>query len=570
MPGVMHRFSSRMVRRDRIVPIALAVLAFTAALIAAALVIAAVLVPRAAERTARTALRDYASYFGATVIGNVQWDILRALHDRLYVPSRQALFTSGGGNPSPEEWVDGSSKADSCHCVPRTDEILVFQYDDSTRTLFTSPTAPPRLARWLADTLRALPRLYADPSFLTGTPLTAAVMFPGGRAPGLGVAARIVNAPGGRRHIYGYVADIRPLLKLALPGMMRRAPLFPGAMAGRTPNDSLVALVVWAGQADTIVASTTNLSPFVRQLSPFSYPGILGGVTVSVLATPNVMRLLQPGAGNAMIVPGLGAALVLVLVLAIALVWTMRRDAELARTRSNFLASVSHELRTPAAEIVLYGDMLRLGLADSPAARSSALDIIVREGERLAHLVENALHVARGGREHIVVCCVPCELAALIEETVERFLPLASEMDVVAELDLEPDVIALVDRNAITQIVVNILDNAVKHGPPSQTIHITLLTRGSEAWIQVDDEGSGVPATERERIWEPYVRLDAATGARVSGSGIGLSVVRDLADAQGGRTWVDETPAGGARFVVALPLWVEQASVPDMAARMDR
>ncbi|MEO8945602.1 MAG: hypothetical protein ABI338_03815, partial [Gemmatimonadaceae bacterium] len=352
----MHRSNSRRVLHGRTVPIALAVLASTAAVIAAALVTAAVLVPRAAERSARTALRDYASYFGATVIGNVQWDIVRALHDRLYVPSRQSLFTVAGGSPSPEAWVQGSRKADSCHCVSRTDEILVFQYDDSTRTLFTNPAAPPRLARWLTDTLRALPRLYEDPSFLTGTPLAAAVMFPGARAPGVGVAARIVNSPGGRRQIYGYVADIRPMLKLGLPSMMERAPLFPGAIAGRIPNDSLVALVVRTGQSDTVVASTTDLSPFVRQLPPFSYPGILGGVTVSVLATPNVMRLLQPGSGNAMIVPGLGAGLVLVLVLAIVLVWTMRRDAELARARTNFLASVSHELRTPAAQIVLYGD----------------------------------------------------------------------------------------------------------------------------------------------------------------------------------------------------------------------
>lgn len=563
----MHRFSSRIVRRERAIPVALGVLAFTAAVIAAALVIAAVIVPRAAERTARTALRDYASYFGATVIGNVQWDILRALHDRLYVPSRQALFTGDGRNPSAEAWADASSKTDSCHCVTRANEVLVFQYDDSTRTLFTTSTAPPRLARWLTDTLRALPRLYADPSFLTGTPLTAAVMFPGPRAPGMGVAVRIVNSPGGRRHIYGYVADIRPLLKLGLLGMMARTPLFSGAIAGTTPNDSLVALVVWTGRSDTVVTSSANLSAFVRQLPPFSYPGILGGVTVSVLATPTVMRLLQPSAGNAMIVPGLGAGLVLVLMLAIVLVWTMRRDAEVARAQSNFLATVSHELRTPAAQIVLYGDMLRLGLADSPTERSSALDIIVREGERLAHLVENALHVARGGSERFIVRCEPYELATLIEQTVERFFPLATEMDVVAELDLEPDVIALVDRNAITQIVVNVLDNAAKHGPSSQTIHVTLQTHGSEAWIQVDDEGSGVPAAERERIWQPYVRLAAATGARVSGSGIGLSVVRDLAEAHGGRTWIDETPCGGARFIVALPLWVKPADTADASVR---
>lgn len=538
----------------RTTSVVLTVLAIAATLLAIALVAATWLVPQSRDRAARAALRDYAEYFGATVVGNVQWDLQRALHDRLFVPSRQKLFARADGPPSLGAWEAASRIADSCRCVPPTNEVADFVYDDSSTVLETSVAMPHSLASWLTDTLRALPRQFTVPIFLAGTPLTVAIAYPGSRGPGLAVAARIVNGVHGRRRIYGYIADVRPLIRIALPGMMGVAPLFPGAMAGHTPNDSLVALVVRSGRTDTLVTSTGDPGHFPERLGPFYYRDLFGGVTVSFIARSDVMHLLQPGTEGAMIIPSLGAALVVVLLLTVMFAWLMRRDAALTLARSNFLASVSHELRTPVAQLVLYGDMLRLGQADTHEERRNALDMVVQEAERLANLVENVLHMAHGDDERIVLRTIPCELAALIEETVDRFLPLAAETDMSIELDLDSDVIALIDRDAMTQVILNLLDNAAKYGSAVQTIHVSLRAVGTDARIAVDDDGPGVDVRERERIWKPFVRLPGASERGIPGSGIGLSVVRDLVTAHGGHVSVERSPAGGARFIVSLPL----------------
>jgi len=118
---------------------------------------------------------------------------------------------------------------------------------------------------------------------------------------------------------------------------------------------------------------------------------------------------------------------------------------------------------------------------------------------------------------------------------------------------LENDVVCVVDPAALRQILLNLLDNAVKYGPLGQTVTITLRRVGDRVRIMVDDEGPGIPSDERDRVWEPYRRLESAVTAAVAGSGIGLSVVAQLVAMHGGRAWVDSAPGKGARFVVELP-----------------
>ena len=177
-------YTTDTIARGRTASAILTALAFVAALLAIALVLATWLIPQSRDRAARAALRDYAEYFGATVVGNVQWDLVRALHDRLFVPSRSALFHRGDSLPSLAAWDAASRLADSCGCVPPTNEVAEFLYDDSSAALTANAAIPGLLAAWLADTLRTLPRRYTAPDFLIGTPLTAAIAFPGeiGRA----------------------------------------------------------------------------------------------------------------------------------------------------------------------------------------------------------------------------------------------------------------------------------------------------------------------------------------------------------------------------------------------------
>jgi signal transduction histidine kinase len=113
---------------------------------------------------------------------------------------------------------------------------------------------------------------------------------------------------------------------------------------------------------------------------------------------------------------------------------------------------------------------------------------------------------------------------------------------------------ALIDRDAFRQILLNLLDNAVKYGPPGQVVTVRVWREDARVRLAVEDQGVGVPIADRERIWAPFVRASAVSGGHTpqTGTGIGLAVVRDLVARHGGRAWVESTDRGGARFVVEL------------------
>jgi signal transduction histidine kinase len=226
----------------------------------------------------------------------------------------------------------------------------------------------------------------------------------------------------------------------------------------------------------------------------------------------------------------------------------LRREQELVRLRTDFTSSVSHELRTPLTQILLFAETLELGRAGSEGERRQALGIIVQEARRLAHLVENVLQLSRAERRMVRVRTEEQRLAPLLHETVERFTP-GSGVRLVTVLD--EALVAPVDADALRQIVINLLDNAMKYGGSAGPIVLRATLSGDRARVEVDDTGPGIPAADRARVWQPFVRLERTPS--VAGSGIGLSVVRELAGAHGGTCWVEESPAGGARLVVELP-----------------
>ena len=252
---------------------------------------------------------------------------------------------------------------------------------------------------------------------------------------------------------------------------------------------------------------------------------------------------------------GLAAAL------SIVAVTQLRREGELARIRSDFVSSVSHELRTPLAQIRLYVETMRLGRFATDAQRTRAVEHIDRETRRLSHLVENVLRFARGtrgraepGRRD------PVDVARETSEIVAEFEPLAAarSAQVVVEF-AEPTPTGEVQMRPGTfrQVLLNLLDNAVKYGPVGQTVRVRCEGGGRRAGgvdtvrVAVIDEGPGVPRSEREGIWRPFQRGSAAQDG-AGGSGIGLTVVKEIVDEHEGRVWVEVAEGGGAAFVVEL------------------
>ncbi|HEX6051907.1 MAG TPA: sensor histidine kinase, partial [Gemmatimonadaceae bacterium] len=132
--------------------------------------------------------------------------------------------------------------------------------------------------------------------------------------------------------------------------------------------------------------------------------------------------------------------------------------------------------------------------------------------------------------------------------------PLAASRRASLRMDLAPNVVVPLQREAFRQVLLNLLDNAVKYGPQGQTITLGLSIAGSSARVTVSDQGPGVPASERNAIWTPFFRGNAAAAQGAGGSGIGLAIVRDVVATMGGRIALAEPAAGqGAVFVVELP-----------------
>jgi signal transduction histidine kinase len=233
----------------------------------------------------------------------------------------------------------------------------------------------------------------------------------------------------------------------------------------------------------------------------------------------------------------------------------LRRQQEFARLRTEFVSGVSHELRTPLAQIRWFAELLHMGKLRTEEERVRSASIIDQEARRLTYLVENVLNFSRSEKGTNRVAPVPADLDHEISDALELFAPLARARKMTVAESLDASAVVLLDRDALRQILLNLLDNAVKYGPNGQTITVGSEIAGDRARLWVEDQGPGIPHEERQRVWEPYVRLNRDAEASTGGSGIGLSVVRELVALHGGRTRVETAPGGrGARVVVELPL----------------
>jgi signal transduction histidine kinase len=236
----------------------------------------------------------------------------------------------------------------------------------------------------------------------------------------------------------------------------------------------------------------------------------------------------------------------------------LHRQQELARLRTEFVSGVSHELRTPLAQIRWFAELLHLGKLRSDDERARSAGIIDQEARRLTYLVENVLNFSRAEKGTNRITPSTLDLDAEMRDGVEMFTPLARSRRMSVRLGPATGLTVAADRDALRQILLNLLDNAAKYGPAGQTISVGAApapaTNGDRVRFWVEDQGPGIPAADRGRVWEPYVRLNRDAESATGGSGIGLSVVRELVVLHGGGAWIEAGGAGGgARVVVELP-----------------
>ena len=367
------------------------------------------------------------------------------------------------------------------------------------------------------------------------------------------IGYRVRRNAGSPVTVDGFDADAEGVARI-FGGVLATTPLLPPSLAAPGQYRSQLAVQVTDGEGHELYRSSAERGLDSAIVSDEVLPARLGGLRIRMALRAETAHTLVIGGLPRSRLPMLLGILLLTTALVIVAAVQLRREYELARLRSDFISGVSHELRTPLAQIRMFAETLLLGRVRSADEGRRSLEIIEREARRLTQLVENVLCFSKTERQAPQVTREWTDVRVLLSEIRESFAPLARARGVTIRMQLDEALHAPVDRMALRQILLNLLDNAVKYGPAGQTIAIGAARDGDHNLrIVVDDQGHGIREHERGRIWEPFFRLERARTSAVAGAGIGLAVVRDLVTLHGGRAWVDTAPGGGARFVIELP-----------------
>jgi signal transduction histidine kinase len=524
---------------------------------------------RSRRDIAERGLQDYAAY--------ATWSTAR-MADAAVTASLATLFRGLVGTrigptaalPPASALEDGVRYLEGCDCALPVPASYYFRIDSRTGE-FTTIAPPPsgesapsgfasaKVGSFAQPQVvitpsesekRDLKRIIATQEFPAG--INFAVIFAriGDSSRTVGIAPQR-DSTGGRAGAFGFVAVPELFARTLITHLWRHPQILPIAITRGMASDSLLTALVSTPDGKEIYRSSgwsTGLHSDTASLAPAD-----GGMRVRVALRPDAVARLGRGLIPSSRVPVWVGLLLLTGLLTAIILRNLQRQHELARLRADFTASVSHELRTPLAQIMLFGETLTLGRTRSETERVRAAEVIVREAKRLMQLVENTLQFSRSERPAVGLSPERLMLAPAIREVIAGFEPLAETrgVNIVAELEETPA--AVVDRSALRQMVLNLLDNALKYGPREQNIIVGLSSLQSSVRITVDDEGPGISGRSREDIWAPFVRGDV-TELPATGCGLGLAVVRELATRHSGKAWVESVPRGrGSRFVIELP-----------------
>jgi signal transduction histidine kinase len=380
------------------------------------------------------------------------------------------------------------------------------------------------------------------------------IRSPMGETPRLFIASATQGSQG-RKKVAGFEVDL-PVLTQWFGAALNRQPLVPPSLGhGQVTNAFVRAIIRDHGGVERFRLGDGQ-PPRWAVTKPFGdiYQGIFIGFTVEASIDPRVSRQIVIGGLPPSRLPFFLGMLALNAGLIVTAILQLRREMALQKLRDEFVSSVSHELRTPLTQIRMFAETLLLDRIRSDDEHRRSLEIIDREARRLTQLVENVLQFSRAERKIESMAKEERELAPLIHEIVDDCASVVQGEQARFECRLCPGLSASVDSDALRQIVINLLDNALKYGPKQQVVIVGLEHCDGMARVFVDDEGPGIPPADRKRVFKHFQRLERDRQSAIAGTGIGLSVVRDLVIRHGGRYSVVTGDRGGARFVVELPL----------------
>ncbi|HEY6307780.1 MAG TPA: HAMP domain-containing sensor histidine kinase [Candidatus Angelobacter sp.] len=422
-----------------------------------------------------------------------------------------------------------------------------FQMDRSTgQVTFIGEEPHAEAPAWLRKGLLGMSAQHGETGQVIRSPI--------GETPRIFIAGA-TRGPQGREKVAGFEIDL-PVLTQWFGAALNRQPLVPPSLGHGQVTNAFVQVSIRDHGGVERFRLGEGPSPRWAVTKPFGdiYQGIFSGFTVETSIDSEVARQIVIGGLPRSRLPFFLGMLALNAGLIVTAILQLRREMALQKLRDEFVSSVSHELRTPLTQIRMFAETLLLDRIRTDEEHRRSLEIIDREARRLTQLVENVLQFSRSERKIESMAKEERELAPLIHEIVDDFASAIHGDQPRFECRLCSGLSANVDPDALRQIVINLLDNALKYGPKQQVVIVGLERRDGMASIFVEDEGPGIPLADRKRIFEHFQRLERDRQSATAGTGIGLSVVKDLVTRHGGRYSVMTGDRGGARFVVELPL----------------
>ncbi|MGH7467307.1 MAG: sensor histidine kinase [Longimicrobiales bacterium] len=508
--------------------------------LAGVLTLQALAAERSKRVTAERTLGDYANFAAFIIASAARQEVERRL---LYAFGPVRALSPQTGAPLPAPLVLTRDRSETNRCVASGVHAPSYVRLDLPGQRLTVDGAPlPAAAtRWLADTLALIARSSTRDG-LTGQ------LFADQHQAGLLAYQVLRDTTGTPFAVYAKSNCLYVDKESVFAMAMARTPVLPPTLTGALPNDSLVSVRVSDAHGHLLYASPKQYaSPITgEEISPQPW----GQMRLTVSIRPEVAYRLVIGGYNYSRMPLAVLLLLLIVLFAGLAVVQLRRQQEVMRLRERFISGVSHELRTPLQQILVFSQLLRMGKIEA-SERQHSIEVVERETRRLIHLVENVLRFSRSARGHDALTIERVPLEPLIRDSVQAFELLARANQVSTTVQIEDHVQALVDGNALRRVLLNLLDNAVKYGPPGQTVTIRLAAVDQRARITIDDQGPGIPSVDRARVWEPFQRLERE--AHIAGSGMGLAIVRDLIERMNGAVRIEDAPGRGTRFTVELP-----------------
>jgi len=233
----------------------------------------------------------------------------------------------------------------------------------------------------------------------------------------------------------------------------------------------------------------------------------------------------------------------------------MRREMELVKLKSDFVSNVSHELRTPLSLIRMFAETLEMGRLTNEEKKREYYTTILQETERLTRLVNNILNFSRmeaGKKEYHFE---PIDVNGIISAVLDTYQLRLHTEGFTPEIELSHGLPFLsADKEAISEAIINVLDNAVKYSDKDKYLRIGTGTSAHGIFIEIEDHGIGIAPSHHEKIFETFYRVSSGLVHNTKGSGLGLALVKHIIDAHAGTVKVISSPGKGSTFRLEFPL----------------